>query len=312
MEAYENIVKRILRSIWNNVEITDFATPVCDMLLEFPDIDLKFLVEVKTARDYTEHFWKEYRETLGMATFMQGAPNIPVVLAVFDEETERLSLGTALCWKHQAPVIIDSVELWELKEENRDSILDEISSADKTIRMLSNTNCKVIKEIRFSLSVDKIDIPAKVLYLRDLSSTYRMNCRVPQNQQEELDRYIYGIPQDEYPNDGLDKSILKAIEAKYADAQPHSSLMLFNTELRKLKARLQNMHRYDIKVDLYEIANNSMCTLPFDLDCYLEFNIGNKTPETYYQTMVNIEKLPSLKEIQTLCNTLHRTDILFI
>lgn len=309
METYESKVKYIFHSIWDNVNIVDFDTPVCDMLLEIKGVDLKFLVEVKSANTFNDNIWRDYSNILGEATFRQGAPNIPVVLAVYNETAQTISMGLALSWRHHAPVVVDHVDLKVLTKESSEEILNEIAIADKTIRMLPNTYCRVVKKIKFNLKYDKIDIPASVVYLRDLSTTYRMNCRTPQNLQEEISRYIFGIPQDEYPNDELDDAILAAIKTKYKNAEPESSLMLFNTELRDLRAKLENMEHFDAYIMFTEtLPSGQIQGVSLECDAYIEFRMGNKEPEVNYQKSVGLNKLASLNTIHALLNTYHRTE----
>lgn len=310
----EEQVKDILLKFWPGINILDFETPICDLLVEVQDTSLKFSVEVKIKSSLTEQVLSDFYNQVGLAIYRQGAPNIPVILALYDDQLGSVELGIAVSWRINSPVVDKNMKFIELNQDTADAILDNIKASDSVIRMLSDTNCKVVKRINFRIPFDKLKIACHIIYLRDFSPAYKMNCRKTQNKQEEMNRFLYGIPQDEYPNDPMDEMILDAIKNKYVDAERRSSLLLFSTELRDLKTELSSMLRFDCNILIEPSVSQTL--LPyFDgikivslrLDTFMDFTIGEIAPETMFYGFAQVQSVADYLSLGNLVKTVKRS-----
>ena len=265
-------IKQAIRAYWGRKNVADIPTEVSDFIVKIPNSDLKFAL--KCIEGNTNGI-EEYQAKLGPIMQLRGAPNIPVVIAVNDEEG-NVSIGVVVSWRFGAPTIERDVTLVAMNEENRNYIYDIIKSSDETIRMLETTNCKVVKHVRFTEDFNGTTYNAEIVYLRDLSIAYRMKGHDEMTDMERLNYYLNGIPRDDYPHDKLDKGIVQAVEDNgYKNVDWYSQLMLFSTELRDIKLMYGNKQAQT--VEFLVLPDYSSFSLmegrtfkPFSLDMYVE------------------------------------------
>lgn len=315
METIEELVKIKIKECWNNASIMDIETLVCDMIVEIPDNELKFAIEVKTVSAYTDANRQELKNRIARAVYRQGAPNIPVVLALVNEDSASVKIGIALQWRFHTPIIEDDIRFVELSPENADVILDNIKAADTVIRALSNTNLKVLKKISFSFEHGGLNHHGYIVYLRDLHQGYRMNCKTPDSQQEEFDRFLNGIPENEYPRDIVDKKILEAVAERYNDSKMKSSLLVFSTELRDLKHLLSLSCNYEGNIDILPMIDGCSCPgncISIYVDIHMETVFKDVKPITRFATTFNATNFHELEELKALCSTVKRPQDVFI
>lgn len=315
METIEELVKIKIKECWNNASIMDIETLICDMIVEIPDCELKFAIEVKTVSAYTDAIRQEIKNRIARAVYRQGAPNIPIVLALVNEDGGSVNIGIALQWRFHTPIIEDDIRFVELSPENADVILDNIKAADTIIRALSNTNLKVVKKISFSLEQGGINHQGYIVYLRDLHQGYRMNCKTPDNQQEEFDRFLNGIPETEYPRDIVDEKILEAVAERYHDSKIESSLLVFSTELRDLKHLLSLSCTFEGSIDVLPIIEGCSCPkniISIYVDIHMETIFKDVKPIARFTTTFSATNFHEVEELQALCSTVKRPQDVFI
>lgn len=318
MGMIEEKVSGILTDIWHNAIITSLETQVCDLLVEFTDKSLQFVVEVKSKSSFTKELFEGFINNEAWAIFRQGAPKIPVVIALLDEVKNVVEIGIAVSWRFGTPIICQDIKFTIVSKENSDVILDNIKAADEVIRTLESTNCKVLKQISFKVPVGQFHLPGRLIYLRNLQPDYKMNCKKPQNQKEEFERFLHGIQEEEYPRDKVDDIILESVASKYPNAEPHSKLLLFSSELRDLKEHIERSihHKACIVVEpsadinvLATMIGESIADL--DLDIYMEAEIQGKKPETNFSSSLAVSsaqeyynfkrKISGVSSISDLC-----------
>lgn len=104
------------------------------------------------------------------------------------------------------------------------------------IKLLPLEDWNIVKTIEIEKKLFNGDIKfAEIVYLRKFTATYKMAFKEPPSEDDRFLRYLYGIPQDEYPNDILDKCILTAVRDQYPNAEIKNSLMIFSTDLDELQ-----------------------------------------------------------------------------
>jgi hypothetical protein len=125
----------------------------------------------------------------------------------------------------------------------------------------------VIKTI--SLNTKDI-VDSRVLYWRKFTDTYKMMPGQPQDDSDRFNRMLLGTPENEYPNDILDKIILQQIQSVYPEAAVKSKLLLFDTDLLNLRQLKDKLCEYqDLSYCLYN--GNTLYPIKyssFKIECY--------------------------------------------
>ena len=183
-------IKQSIKAFWGRKNVTDMPTEISDFLIKVPNTDLEFALKCIDDRGDS---LKELQAKLMPILQLRGAPNIPVIVAL-NYDNENIAVGILVSWKFGAPSIERDITFIPLIDENRARIYDEIKSSDETIRMLETSNCKIVKHIKLSEEYKHNFFNAEIVYLRDLSITYRMKSRDELNDVERLNYYLKGIP----------------------------------------------------------------------------------------------------------------------
>ena len=234
----EQIACTILYRCFDNISID--KTPdwsLLDLLVRYNDgTDFKFGVIVKRAFDNLPDSIDRLVNMLNKVDYTQSVNQIPIVLLVVDEPTESAKIAFLVGWRFGKPRIYKNFELRNLNQKTADICLQIIKSMDDVIRILSVDDLNVLKKITFSkkLSDNRVQ-QAEILYLRKLSSTYRMNQKEVVEEKERFERLLKGTPEEEYPQDELDMLIFESVKKQFKNAKVRSKLMLLSTELDDLQ-----------------------------------------------------------------------------
>ena len=235
----EQIACTILYRCFDNISID--KTPdwgLLDLLVRFNDgTDLKFGVIVKKAFDNLPNSIDRLVNMLNKVDYTQAVNQIPIVLLAVDEPTESAKIAFLVGWRFGKPRIYKNFELRNLNQKTADICLQIIKSMDDVIRILSVDDLNVLKKITFSKKLaDNRVQQAEVLYLRKLSSTYRMSQKEVVEEKERFERLLKGTPEEDYPQDELDELILESVKKQFKNAKVRSKLMLLSTELDDLQS----------------------------------------------------------------------------
>lgn len=235
----EQIACTILYRCFDNISID--KTPdwsLLDLLVRSnDDTDLKFGVIVKRAFDNLPDSIDRLVNMLNKVDYTQSVNQIPIVLLAIDEPTESAKIAFLVGWRFGKPRIYKNFELRNLNQKTADICLQIIKSMDDVIRILSVDDLNVLKKITFSkkLSDNRVQ-QAEILYLRKLSSTYRMNQKEVVEEKERFERLLKGTPEEDYPQDELDMLIFESVKKQFKNAKVRSKLMLLSTELDDLQS----------------------------------------------------------------------------
>lgn len=244
----EQLLQNVFRTIAPSMDVQLFSTAVSDLLVTDTVTGLMFVVEVKS-NSIDESQLAMYLNRVAEAVYEQGAPNLPVLLCKVDEEKHTASIALVVEWCFGTPLINKKIKFVPLTIEHWPVIYDNIKAADNTIRMLETTNCMVVKHIVFSYGDGNHVGKAQLVYLRPLRLGYAMNQPDNETPPQEFEKYLKDIPEIYYPRDKIDEYILRAVKKQYSDAKTSSTLLIFSTELNKLRKKYQNGLRYDAWVD---------------------------------------------------------------
>lgn len=267
-----------IKRFWGENNVKVLKTTISDYLISCPGTDMTFAAKVMPS-SVTKEVLNGYKAKVSESIQYMGAPKIPVALIKVDETTCTAEIGIVLYYKYGTAAIEKEINFISMDDINRDRVYDELKAADKTIRFLELANCKVLKTIHLPVSYNGCNCHARLVYLRDLSLTYRMAAHDEMTDAERFDYCLKGIPEKDYPKDKLDIGMLDAVKSQgYDDAYMESRLLLFSSELRDLK-NLYN--RPSEKANFIVLPDISSCpNLPdhfpltdFNVDMYIDMEI---------------------------------------
>ena len=199
---------------------------------------------------------------------------LPIILLLVNEEKESAKVGFLVGWRFGRPRIYKNFELRALNQKSADTCLQIIKSMDEVIRVLSTENINVLKRISFSKKLhDNRVQQAEILYLRKLSSSYRMNQKEVVDERERFERLLKGTPEDEYPQDELDNVILEAVKNQYKNAKVSSKLLLLSTDIEDLQ-HYKDIHCYHTTLLVSPDLSNLPKVALSMLDGLEMFNVG--------------------------------------
>lgn len=240
MEEYrriEQIAATILYRYFGNIVISPAISKLpFDFLVSYNDgSSLKFGVEVRKAQANNQDIERIINRILSM-DFSEKDNRIPIIILFVSEESESAKVAFLLGWRFGKPQVYRDFEVRNLNEKTAGICLQLIKSMDEVIRVLSVDDLNVLKRISFSKKLgDNRVQQAEVLYLRKLSSTYRMNQKEVVDEKERFERLLKGTPEEEYPQDELDQLILTSVKKQFKNAKVRSKLMLLSTDLDDLQ-----------------------------------------------------------------------------
>ncbi len=253
-----------------------------DLLVTFEGSALVIGVEVKNSGFLKTSHFQDYINILSTINVSDRENKIPVLLAAVNEEDESVKIGFLLAWRFGKARIYRKPAMMDLNSKNADKILDFAKSMDETARFLSVHGMKVVKKI--AVEVENADgrlSHGTLIYLRDFTEEYKMHPKEVVDERERIERLIKGTPQNEYPEDILDRTIFEMIRHQYPEAIKVSDLLLFSSELRDLQLLSHSQIRsvdFEILPDLnilpletVPIVMNALRSIRFSVDVFIDF-----------------------------------------
>lgn len=238
------IASTILYRCFGDVSIELLSnTKVIDWLVTYNDgTDLKFGVIIKKVGSKNTPELSDLADEVNHLNFNDSKYRHPIIALFIEESTENAKVAFLVGWRFGSPRIYKNFELRNLTPKTGGQCLQIIKSMDEVIRVLSTDDLKVLKRITFSRKLhDDREQKAEILYLRKMSSTYRMNQKEVVDEKERFERLLKGTPEEEYPKDELDRIVLEAVKCQFKNAKVHSKLILFSTDLDDLQM-YKNVH----------------------------------------------------------------------
>lgn len=247
----------ILYRLFGNVSITQPQRGINDLIVSYNDgTGLRFGVVVKEKSFNASEQFHTLINTLEQTDLHLEENRMPIIALYVDEASENAKVAFLVGWRFEKPRIYKDFELRNLNEKSAGICLQIIKSMDNVIRLLSADELYVLKHIVFSKQlIDERKIRGEILYLRKLSTTYRMNQNEVVDERERIERMIKGIPEDEYPKDDLDRLIYESVKVKFKNAKVKSSLLLLSTELDDLQY-FKNVHRHHTSLVVWPDTSN--------------------------------------------------------
>lgn len=244
----EEIVSFLLNGLDPNLEIATLPTDFSDLIVTERTTGLRFVVEVKR-NDISRESLIEYLDRVAEVVSDQGMPKLPLVLILVNEETQQMKAAIVAEIHFGMPIVNREISFVELTPERWPLFFDTIKSADSTIRVLTDINFRLLKRISFNYNGEHHVGTGRLLYLRRFRPDYRMTPREVNSRQQQFELYLNGIPEEDYPSDGIDHLIIDAVRNQYQNAEVKSSLLMLNTELRDLRNEIRNNNILEGSID---------------------------------------------------------------
>ncbi|MDE5840684.1 MAG: hypothetical protein K2H49_07155 [Muribaculaceae bacterium] len=211
-----------------------------DLLVSDKSEGFIFGVKVGSTKMFRTEEYKEYFQQLSSADMEE--IKYPIAVLSVNEMTEEVSIGLLTKIRLFQPIFFRNPKMVPINGDNAAIMYDNIKSMDRTIRCLKSDNWGIIKHFKISKERrDGLLMRANLMYLRRFADEYKMRKPEISDEKEEFKRYVYGIPQNEYPSDIIDEEISEGISSIYEgyDISKKSSLLLFNTELDNLRSEIK-------------------------------------------------------------------------
>lgn len=284
----------VIRHYWGEENVKNLVTKISDLLITCPQVEMSFAAKVMPMA-VSEDEMKAYQAKIGNSMLLRGAPKVPVVIIKVDEETGESALGIVLYFDYGTPTVEREIQFIPMDAGNNGRIIEELKIADKVVRYLDIANCKVIKTIFMPIKQQGREYMARLVYARDLSLSYSMVSHDEMTDNERFEYILKGINEDDYPRDGLDIGMLKAVKNQgYDNAEMKSQLLLFSTELRDLR---KIYDRPSTVVNFIVIPELSSCpALPngfllkdFNVDMFIDLGDENVYHDHHFSLEISLE-----------------------
>lgn len=206
-----------------------------DLIVTLADQEIAFGVKIVRSGYIKTNSYAEYLQRLEQhASDLQ----LPIVLMSINEAQEEVRIGLQFSWQYRRPVVISSVTLRSSSIERWNYIIDVIRATASEIYkvgVLHLDNCYIKKTIKLEVPNQAGELHlAELVYLRKLSTEYKMNSPQERSPEDQFNLMLNGIPQSEYPSDVLDEAIFKAVYAKYQIQPTYNEMMILTTELSEV------------------------------------------------------------------------------
>lgn len=256
-----------------------------DLIVTLTDQEVAFGVMIVRSGYLKTNSYAEYLQRLKQHTTDL---HLPIVLMSINEPQEEVRIGLQFSWQYRKPVVVSPVTLRISSEERWNYIIDVIratASEMYKVGILHLDNCYIKKTIKLDVSdrTGKLHF-AELVYLRKLSTGYRMSSPQERSPEEQYNVMLNGIPQSEYPSDVLDEAIFRAIYAEYQIQPAYNEMMILTTELRdalryreyykgnvtvSLAPKMDNLYEvvsqllgqfsiFNVEIDLFSLSNEDL------------------------------------------------------
>lgn len=181
---------------------------------------------VNLTQEESKRLLYDLSEVVNLRLFEQA----PLLLATLNGN--RCQIGILLYWDNNRCYINNDIHWRDLNEGTTEWLALQLRANHQRIAQLPENYLRVLKTIKL-YTKDYID--AEIVYFRKFSDTYHMSTPAVLTEQERFSRLLHGTPENEYPDDDLDKLILAGIRKHYPGAMPSSDLFLFDVDLLKFR-----------------------------------------------------------------------------
>ena len=259
--------------------------PYMDLLVTLEKIGLAFGVKVVNTGFLKTNQYQQFFCSLTNMNVNSMAKVFPILVAVVNEEEEKVKIGFLLAWRNGRPHIYSKPSLKELNNNNAALILNIILSMDDSIRLLSEQGMKMVKKIKIREMQNGNYMNGTFVYLRDHTQKYKMNTPEIIDEREHIERLNSKLnsdmSQEEFPEDNLDQIIFEMIHNRFPSATKSSNMMWYSSNLRDLQtySNYNNQRFFFNIIPEIDSSNASILTgfnsITFSVDLFLTSSPSN-------------------------------------
>ena len=226
------------------IGITMSNDSLYDLKVEEKANGLVFGVKVGDLDYPTTQQYASYLLELEQRSYCFKEERLPIMLMCADKEAETIKFGYQLTWNRYRASIQTKVLLRDITPDNWVEMIENLKEMDKVIRVLNDDKISIIKRYFVECKIPTGGVAhAEIIYLRRFTDQYKMKQKEVVTEEERFHRMLTGIPEDEYPNDILDKLIYKGIDQIFPTPKKKSQILLLNTELQDLRRELERSQK---------------------------------------------------------------------
>lgn len=225
------LVAAALQQLEPEISFRQADSNVVDFFAELPIDNATFAIVVWPSRRIeSKKFGNFLIELETQCSQLEGNP----LFIAFYDELKGLFVGPIVKWDYSECIIERKPNLFLLTKDNLDWFYSKVREQDHQIRLLRSGYWMIVKTISLGEDRRGLKCNAEMVYLRDLTLQYKMSPKEVKDPLMRFYRNLNGQPQDEYPHDLLDDTILNAVRKVYPDADVHNSFLVANSEYRRL------------------------------------------------------------------------------
>jgi len=244
------IAANVLYRISGGCKILSVNSELYDYVVVVDGFD--FGIKIGSSTMTSNESFSAYLNLLETTDYEKDGEKRPIVLMCVNESSEEAHFGFVLGWRFNQPIIYRNVTLRKINKQTWPIFIDNVKTMSTVIRVLSENAIGVVKKIYIDDNgVQGRPHHAKMIYVRRFSNTYKMQQKVISNEKERFERQMFGIPEDEYPSDDLDKDLQNELIGKYQTVRVKSELLLFSSELQELKQETNRCTKHKVTL-IYE------------------------------------------------------------
>lgn len=209
-----------------------------------------FYISIRQNAEISQDETKVFINNLYALTNRQIIGQAPLIVVV--PRREELLFGILLYWDYDKCYNNQNINWRPLNADTARWLELQLQAHRQRIAQLPEDYLRIVKTINLNC---KELVEPEIIYLRKFSNIYHMSTPPILTEQERFNRLLSGTPENEYPNDNLDKLLINHIRTQYPEATVKSSILLFDVDLIKFRQKKdkriysQTIHMLPIRYD---------------------------------------------------------------
>ena len=192
-----------------------------------------FYISIRQNVEISQNEINVFINSLYTLTNRQLIGQAPLIVIV--PRRNELFFGILLYWDYDKCYNNQNIKWRPLNADTVRWLELQLQAHRQRIAQLPEDYLRIVKTI--SLNCQEL-VEAEMIYLRKFSNIYHMSTPPILTEQERFNRLLTGTPEDEYPNDNLDKLLINHIRTQYPEATVKSSILLFDVDLIKFRQKM--------------------------------------------------------------------------
>lgn len=296
--------ENMINLLRNHFEISECQSSLCcDYIASGKDGNMLFYIECKghTDRIALEDLANRFSTAVTNGILKE----LPMV--VFTKRNGEVQFGLLVWWEFNRAFVNRSIAWKNISDENIELLTCHVRAVHNYIRVLPEKLLRVKKTIKLNHRDFYGD---EIIYFRQFTDGYRMRTSSHLTDEERRNRLITGTPEEEYPSDVLDELIFQTIAKEFPEAEKQTSLLLFDTDLLKMRNRTGEKIE---SLTIYVLTSTSSCPktgtceqFEIPLDLKYQANIFKRQNYPASDLLFEVEQFEIFNQCRELKKTYNR------